>query len=676
LGHDVPIAAERAEQITVASFVRAVSLALVQSGTVRDMLQACAEAMVEHLAGAFARIWTLDDSREFLRLQASAGLYTQIDGPYSRIRVGDHLVGAIARDRTPHLTNSLAPDRPASNHPEWPEREEMSALAGYPLIVETRLVGVMAMFARHPLNAATLDALGIMALGIASAIQRKRADAAVSMLAAIVQSSDDAIVSSSLDGTINSFNPSAERMFGYSAQEVIGRPVSILYPDDQIAAVAPMRKRVIEGEHISAAEVQRLRKDGSRVTIALTVSPIRDAAGTTIGVSGIARDISERRQVEEQFRQAQKMEAVGRLAGGVAHDFNNLLTIINGNTEALLSMLPGQDSALEMLRDVQQAGERAAGLTQQLLAYSRKQMLKPRVLDLNAVVIDAKNMLARLIGEDISVSVEPDSDLQCVKADAGQLGQVLMNLCVNARDAMPNGGTIVIRTANTIMTGDEWPEINDPARGPYVELSVRDSGMGMDAETQKHLFEPFFTTKEHGRGTGLGLATVYGIVKQSEGFIRAESAPGHGTTFRIYLPAVDAPPDQAASTLAAPRGRETVLVVEDEPQVRSLMHLMLTRAGYTVLVAKDGAQAVGLAAQHGPALDLVITDVVMPGMSGRQVADIVRATYPSLPVLFISGYTDDAMVRHGIAEADTPFLQKPFTMSDLTRKVRQVLDAQ
>jgi CheY-like chemotaxis protein len=303
-------------------------------------------------------------------------------------------------------------------------------------------------------------------------------------------------------------------------------------------------------------------------------------------------------------------------------------------------------------------------------------MLKPRVLDLNAVVIDAKNMLARLIGEDISVSVEPDSDLHCVKADAGQLGQVLMNLCVNARDAMPDGGAIVIRTANTIMMGDEWPQITHPPRGPYVELSVSDSGMGMDAETQKHLFEPFFTTKQHGRGTGLGLATVYGIVKQSEGFIRAESAPGHGTTFRIYLPAVDAPPDQAASTLAAPQGCETVLVVEDEPQVRSLMRLMLRRAGYTVLVAKDGAQAVELVAQHGPALDLLITDVVMPGMSGRQVADTVRATYPSLPVLFISGYTDDAMVRHGIAEADTPFLQKPFTMSDLTRKVRKVLDAQ
>ena len=514
-----------------------------------------------------------------------------------------------------------------------------------------------------------------MALGIASAIQRKRADAAVSILAAIVQSSDDAIVSSSLDGTINSFNPSAESLFGNLAQEAIGQPVSILYPFDQVAAMGPMRQRVIAGEHISASEVQRRRKDGSLVTIALTVSPIRDAGGTTIGVSGIARDVSERRQVEAQFRQAQKMEAVGRLAGGVAHDFNNLLTIINGNAEALLSMLAGQGTALEMLRDIQQAGERAAGLTQQLLAYSRKQMLKPSVLDLNAVVIDAKNMLARLIGEDISVSVEPDSALQCVKADAGQLGQVLMNLCVNARDAMPTGGTIVIRTANTIMTGTEWPEISAPPRGPYVELSVSDSGMGMDAETQKHLFEPFFTTKEHGRGTGLGLATVYGIVKQSDGFIRAESAPGRGTTFRIYLPAVDTPPDQEAFTLAAPRGRETVLIVEDEPRVRSLMRVMLKRAGYTVLVAQDGAQALQLAAEHGPALDLLITDVVMPGMSGRQVVDRVRASYPTLPVLFISGYTDDAMVRHGIAEADTPFLQKPFTMSDLTRKVRQVLDS-
>ena len=658
----------------MASFVRAVSLALVQSGTMRDMLQACAEAMVEHLSGAFARIWILDDTQEHLVLQASAGLYTQVDGPYSRIRLGEHTIGAIARDRTPYLDNSLATARP---HMEWPERETMAALAGYPLIVESRLVGVMAMFARQPLNAATLDALGIMALGIASAVQRKRADAAVSMLAAIVQSSDDAIISSALDGTITSFNPSAERLFGYAAHEVIGHPVSMLYPADQLAAVAPRRQRVIAGEHISAWEVQRRRKDGTLMTVALTLSPIRDASGATIGVSGIERDVSERRQVEEQFRQAQKFEAVGRLAGGVAHDFNNLLTIINGNSEVLLSTLNGQDAAIEMLRDVHQAGQRAAGLTQQLLAYSRKQMLTPKVLDLNAVVIDAKNMLARIIGEDIAVSVEPDAALHRVKADAGQLGQVLMNLCINARDAMPAGGTIVIRTANTIMTGTEWPEVNAPPHGPFVELSVSDSGIGMDAETQKHLFEPFFTTKAHGRGTGLGLATVYGIVKQSGGFIRAESASGRGTTFRIYLPAVDAPAEQAASgALATPRGRETVLVAEDEPQVRSLMQVMLQRAGYTVLVAEDGAKAVELAAQHGSSLDLLITDVVMPGMSGRQVADTVRATCPALSVLFISGYTDDAIVRHGIAEAGAPFLQKPFTMSDLTRKVRQVLDAQ
>ena len=360
----------------------------------------------------------------------------------------------------------------------------------------------------------------------------------------------------------------------------------------------------------------------------------------------------------------------------MAHDFNNLLTIINGNTEVLLTMLPGQDKALDMLRDVQQAGGRAVGLTQQLLAYSRKQMLKPKVLDLNAVVIDARNMLTRIIGEHIAVSVDTDAGLHRVKADAGQLGQVLMNLCVNARDAMPMGGTIVIRTANTIMNAADWPEVKEPPQGAYAELSVSDPGIGMNAEIQRHLFEQFFTTKAQGQGTGLGLATVYGIVKQSGGFIRAESAIGRGTTFRIYLPAVDAPADHAAFTLATPRGRETVLVVEDEPPVRSLMRLMLERAGYTVLVAEDGPRAVELAALHGPDLDLLITDVAMPGMSGRQVADTVRATYPTLSVLYISGYTDDAMVRFGIAEADTPFLQKPFTMTDLTRKVRQVLDSQ
>ena len=656
--------------------MRAVSLALVQAGTLRDMLIACAQAMTDHLAVTFARIWTLDEhDEELLVLQASAGLYTQIDGPYSRIRVGEQIIGRIARDRQPYLTNTLAVDRPTSNHPEWPERETMAAVAGYPLIVEGRLVGVMAGFGREPLSDATLDALGLMALGIASGIQRKRADAAVAMLAAIVESSEEAIISSSLDGTITSFNRSAEQLFGYTAKEAIGQPVSILYPPNQVDPVASKRRDIIEGRHISATEVTRRRKDGSLVTVALTVSPIKDARGVTVGVSGISRDVSERQQVEAQLRQAQKMEAVGRLAGGVAHDFNNLLTIINGNTDVLIRLLQHNKRAIEMLRDIQQAGERAAGLTQQLLAYSRKQMLQPEVLDLNAVVTDARTMLARLIGEDIEVTVVTDPSLRWVKADAGQLGQVLMNLCVNARDAMPSGGTIVIRTANIVMNGSEWPEVSDPPQGPYVELSVTDTGSGMDAETQKHLFEPFFTTKERGKGTGLGLATVYGIVKQSGGFIRAETAKGAGTTFRVYLPAVDAGVGhRTRGTLATPRGRETVLVVEDEPRVRSLMRLMLQRAGYTVLEAEDGVQAVELAAAHGPDLDLLVTDVVMPRMSGPQVADALRAARPGLSVIFISGYTGDAMLRHGVGERATPFLQKPFTMTDLTRKVRQVLD--
>jgi two-component system cell cycle sensor histidine kinase/response regulator CckA len=667
---------DRADQVTIAAFVRAVSLALVQAGTLRDMLGACAQAMTDHLAVTFARIWTLDEhDEELLVLQASAGLYTQIDGPYSRIRVGEQIIGRIARDRQPYLSNTLGVDRPTSNHPEWPERETMAAVAGYPLIVEGRLMGVMAMFGRQPLGDAMLDALGLMALGIASGIHRKRADAAVAMLAAIVESSDEAIISSSLDGTITSFNRSAEQLFGYTAKEAIGQPVSILYPPNRVDPVASKRPDVIEGRHIPATEVTRRRKDGSLVTVSLTVSPIKDARGVTVGVSGISRDVSERRQVEAQLRQAQKMEAVGRLAGGVAHDFNNLLTIINGNTDVLIRLLQHDRRAIEMLRDIHQAGERAAGLTQQLLAYSRKQMLQPEVLDLNAVVAEARPMLARLIGEDIEITVVPDPALRRVKADAGQLGQVLMNLCVNARDAMPTGGTIVIRTSNIVMNGSEWPEVSDPPRGPYVELSVTDTGTGMDAETQKHLFEPFFTTKERGKGTGLGLATVYGIVKQSGGFIRAETAKGVGTTFRVYLPAVDARVEsRTQDALAAPRGRETVLIVEDEPRVRSLMRLMLQRAGYTVLEAEDGVQAVELAAAHGPDLDLLVTDVVMPRMSGPQVADALRAARPGLSVIFISGYTGDAMLRHGVGEPTTPFLQKPFTMTDLTRKVRQVLD--
>jgi CheY-like chemotaxis protein len=377
------------------------------------------------------------------------------------------------------------------------------------------------------------------------------------------------------------------------------------------------------------------------------------------------------------MRQTQKMEAIGRLAGGVAHDFNNLLTAICGYCELALGQLGPADPVVADLREVQAAGERARELTQQLLAFGRRQVLAPTVLDLGAVVRDTERMLHRVIGEDIDLRTILAGELGCVMADAGQMQQVLLNLAINARDAMPAGGTLTIETTDVVL--DEiYAQLHPGVRpGPHVMLAVCDTGVGMDAATQAHAFEPFFTTKPVGQGTGLGLASVYGIVKQSGGDIRVHSEPGLGTTFRIYLPRVDA----AAAALPlpapapAPTGGETILVVEDEQRVRQYAQRVLEAAGYRVLMADGGVQALALAAAPAQVLDLLLTDVVMPGMNGREVAEALLARRPDLRVLFMSGYADNAVVERGLVDVGVALLAKPFSGSELLRRVRDVLDA-
>ncbi len=371
-------------------------------------------------------------------------------------------------------------------------------------------------------------------------------------------------------------------------------------------------------------------------------------------------------QAEEQLRQAQKMEAVGRLAGGVAHDFNNLLTIINGYGEIVLAGLPEGNPVRGLVAQMKQAGDRAASLTRQLLAFSRQQVIVPQILDLNGVVTDAAKLLRRLIGEDIELTTALDPALGRVKADPGQVEQVLMNLAVNARDAMPAGGTLTVETANVERDG-----------GRYVLLRVADTGCGMDAATKARVFEPFFTTKGPGKGTGLGLSVVHGVVQQAGGRIEVDSEPGRGTTFRVYLPLEEnAVPRQkpAAVPVSSPGGTETLLLVEDEEAVRGLTRMTLEAGGYRVLEASHGAEALRLAERHAEPIHLLVTDVVMPGMSGRELADRLTASRPGLRVLYLSGYTDDAVVRNGVLEAGVAFLQKPFGVDALARKVREVLD--
>jgi two-component system cell cycle sensor histidine kinase/response regulator CckA len=389
-------------------------------------------------------------------------------------------------------------------------------------------------------------------------------------------------------------------------------------------------------------------------------------------------DITEHRQLEEQFRQAQKMEAVGRLAGGVAHDFNNLLTAITGYSDLLLLDLDPQDVLRQDVAEIKRAALAAADLTRQLLAFSRRQVLAPRVINLNAVISGAQKLLGRLIGEDVKVETSLDSALASVRADPGQLEQVIMNLAVNARDAMPNGGLLTIETANVMVDAEFAPERPGPASGPHVVMAVSDTGIGMDEETKARIFEPFFTTKEVGKGTGLGLATVYGIVKQSDGFIWVYSEPGTGSTFKIYLPRVDEPAESLESAERPARslhGTETIMVAEDTAAVRAVLRDVLERHGYTVVEAASGREALQLAGRRSGGIDLLVTDVVMPELSGRDLVRELRAAKPDLKVLYMSGYTDDAVLRQGMLEPGAEFIQKPFRPDDLARRIRDLLDA-
>ncbi len=409
----------------------------------------------------------------------------------------------------------------------------------------------------------------------------------------------------------------------------------------------------------------------------------RDATGAIVQSVGMVQDITERvrleeerDRLEEQFRQAQKMEAVGRLAGGVAHDFNNLLTVINSYAQFAVDDLPVDHPTRADIEQILVAGQRATALTRQLLAFGRKQLLEPRILDLNEVVGGLEKMLVRLIGEDIEFSISPGDGLHRITADPGQIEQVIMNLVVNARDAMPTGGTLTLKTANVDLDVQYASRHADAVAGRYVMLAVVDDGAGMTSEVKEQIFEPFFTTKEKGAGTGLGLATVYGIIRQSGGHIQVQSAPDQGTTFQVFLPWVDA--EKTARRSVADntnlQGSETILVVEDEEGVRKLAHRILESSGYHVITAANGGEALLECEAHGDDIQLVLTDVVMPKMSGRNLADRLAETYPDMKVVFMSGYTDDALGQHNVLDDSVHFIAKPFTLPGLRQKIRQVLD--
>jgi PAS domain S-box-containing protein len=523
------------------------------------------------------------------------------------------------------------------------------------------------------------EILTFVARQLASAVEIKRNEQALRRSEAryrsLVQSSVYGIYWASLEGRFLDVNPALMAMLGYgSAEEVL-----LLDPEKQVFAQAEEYARLIEefrrNGRLDGMEVKWKRKDGSTITVRISGRAGSSADEPADVLEAIAEDVTGRRLLEDQFRQAQKMEAVGRLAGGVAHDFNNLLMVISGYTEVILSALDVNHPLHEKGRAIQQAADRATTLTRQLLAFSRKQLLELKVVDVNAIVEDMERLLRPLIGEDIELITRLDLEAGHTRADAGQLEQVLMNLVVNAKDAMPKGGKLIIQTQNVSADEGRKPRATFIVPGNYVLLSVSDTGMGMDKETQARIFEPFFTTKELGKGTGLGLSTVYGIVKQSGGYVFVHSEEGRGSTFQIYLPRVaEAAEHHAAPALrAAAGGSETVLLVEDEASVRELVRDTLAGKGYRVIEAENGDAGLIVAANHDGSIDLVITDVVMPGMGGREMVKRVTQTRPAIKVLYLSGYTEDTVVSEEITQSGTAFLQKPFTLQHLTRKVREVL---
>jgi two-component system, cell cycle sensor histidine kinase and response regulator CckA len=489
-------------------------------------------------------------------------------------------------------------------------------------------------------------------------------------LEALIEAAPIAIISLDIHGQVTRWNRAAERIFGWSEPEVLGQPPPLV-PPDKYEEFCNLRDRVLRGEALSGISLSRQRRDGTSLAISLYAAPLRDSLGTIVGIMAAIMDVTQHRQLEAEFRHAQKMEAVGRLAGGIAHDFNNLLFIINGYADMLLRADAWKPHH-EAIEAVRQAGSRAAELTRQLLTFSRKQVLQTKVLDLNTILNGLVKMLERVLGEDISLKIVGNPSLRQITADAGQIEQVIMNLCVNARDAMPHGGRLTIQTDNDAVSSGETLMMPRLSPGSYVTLAVSDTGCGITPEVQARMFDPFFTTKEPGKGTGLGLSTVYGIVTQAGGGILVSSGPGQGTTLKVYFPAADSTGREMKTDPvldASVKGQETVLLVEDEAGVRGLIRSSLERYGYTVLEAPNGVEALAVTGQHPGPVHVLVTDMVMPYMGGRDVAEQLRRQYPRLKVLYMSGYADEAAAE----TAQDPFLQKPFTPQLLAETIRTLL---
>jgi len=513
--------------------------------------------------------------------------------------------------------------------------------------------------------------------------EHQRAEESLRLLGSAVEQSKESIVitDAELDlpgPKIIFVNPAFTQMTGYTAGEAIGKTPRILQgPRTDKAVLARLRQNLQRGEAF-AGEAINYRKDGKEFDLEWQIAPLRDASGIITHFVAIQRDITGRKKLEARLLQSQKLETVGKLAGGIAHEFNSILTAIIGQSELLAGELPHGNPLVKNAAEIRKAAERAAILTRQLLAYGRKQILQPEILDLNAVLTGMENMILHLMGRNVEVRLNPSAGLKSVKADAGQIEQVVVNIAMNAAEAMPNGGKLTLETANVTLDADYVSRFPELKAGEYTMLAIGDTGAGMSDEVKARVFEPFFTTKGVGKGTGLGLATCHGIIQQSGGHIAVYSEPGRGTTFKIYLPQAGQEmksPTQPKASADLPRGTERILLVEDDPSLREMAGELLERLGYTVLKAANGIEAMSIIHQQGRGhIDLLFTDVVMPHMSGKELADRIHALHPQTKILFTSAYTESAIVHQGVLDKSVALLQKPYTPSALAQKLREVLD--
>lgn len=672
------------ERSKLANLEADVGIAQTRGGLLAEILQSCSDAIVKHLGAAFARIWTLNEEEDVLELQASSGMYTHLDGPHSRVPVGSLKIGLIASERQPHLTNQVVGDSRVGDQ-EWAKSEGMIAFAGYPLLVDGRVIGVVAMFARHQLSDLTLQALASVSNNMALGIERKRAEKTLreseKRFFGAFEHAPIGVALVSPNGRWLKVNRALCDLVGYSESELLTRTFQeITHPEDLEADLENVR-RMLAGEiRTYQMEKRYLHGRGHPVTVLLSVSLVRDTQDQPLYFIAQIQDVTDRKRLEGKLFQSQKMETVGKLAGGVAHEFNSILTAIIGQSELLLGDLPEGSPLAKNATEISQAAGRAGALTRQLLAYGRKQFLRPETLDLNRVIANMEGMFHHLMGGDVVTQIIPAPGLQAVRADAGQIEQVILNLTMNAADAMPNGGKFTLETSNISLDQESVERYPELRPGEYVMLAITDTGTGMSEEVKARAFEPFFSTKGIGEGTGLGLSTCYGIIKQSGGHISVYSEPARGSIFKIYLPQVEPAPKVALQRINSPdlpHGTETILLVEDDPALREMAATLLTRLGYTVHAAADGVEALNLKQQRGTGhIDLLFTDVVMPHMSGKELADRVRSLYPHTKILFTSAYTEHSIVDQGMLNKGVELLQKPFTPSALAQKLREVLDKQ